>query len=187
MDSRLLSIIIVLALVAGAGVGALIWNSIAFRLKKRREARALQELFEETNRQRTLELINRRREIYLGFRRAATALVEELADGGGRWGAFYVVRDTLSAMGGRADVEISVAAKQMCFVCQQMLHEGFSDEMYVRFNQALQRFDLATEADLKTISSDPNWAIGNEDITEPNMELREGDTASDRKYFHVDP
>ena len=187
MDSRLLSIIIVLAVLAGAGVGALIWNSIAFRLKKRREAKALRELFEETNRQRTLELINRRKEIYLGFRNASTALVEELADGGGRWGAFYVVRDTLAAMSERADPEISLAAKQMCFVCQQMLHEGFSDEMYVRFNQALQRFDLATEVDLKTISSDPNWALSSGEITEPNMELRDAETSSGRKYFHVDP
>ena len=187
MDSKLLAIIVGLALLAGAGLGVLIWNSLANWLRRRREAKALRELFEETNRQRTLELINRRREIYLGFRKAATALVEELADGGGRWGAFYVVRDTLAAMNNGSDPEIALAAKQMCFVCQQMLHDGFSDEMYVRFNQALQRFDGATEEDLKTITSDPNWALGSDESTEPNLELGEGDTASRRKYFHVDP
>lgn len=48
----------------------------------RRQERKLEQLFEANNRQQQLERLNERRELYLSFRNAAAAMVEELADGG---------------------------------------------------------------------------------------------------------
>jgi hypothetical protein len=48
----------------------------------RRQERKLEQLFEANNRQQQLERLNERRELYLYFRNAAAAMVEELADGG---------------------------------------------------------------------------------------------------------
>jgi hypothetical protein len=51
-------------------------------ISARRQERELEQLFEANNRQQQLERLNERRELYLSFRNAAAAMVEELADGG---------------------------------------------------------------------------------------------------------
>lgn len=129
-----------------------------YLLARRHEAET-RRIFEETNRQLQLERVNQRRGLYLNFRNAAAGLVEELADGGGRWGGFYLTRDLLRELNARASPEVAMAARQMCFVCQVMLNEGFSDELSVRFDQSAHRYDEACREDLTRELSAPAWPL----------------------------
>ncbi len=179
----------------GAGIagGILLYGPLAARWRARREARERRRQFEATSRQQAMERIRDRRELYEAFRQTAARLVEELADGGGRWSTFYLVRDELRLITAMAEAEVAMAARQVCFVCQRMLNEGFSDELSVRFNQALRRFDDTMQAEL----AERTAAISRGDCLEagtvPAQELPHGraeqagsDPATERRrYFKV--
>jgi len=186
MDPVYLGVLIALSLALGAALG--IWLRIPARryFESRRRSRELQQLFETTNRQQQLERLNQRRDLYLNFRNAAAALVEELADGGGRWASFYLVRDLLRDVNARATPDVALAARQLCFICQVMLNEGFSDSLSVKFNQNLQRYEESCREDLAAEAQRPSWP------PEPDAGPAAADagasansTVARRQYFHV--
>lgn len=178
---------------AGMAGGLLLYRPLVARWRAHREARERRRQFEETSRQQALERIRDRRELYEDFRRSAARLVEELADGGGRWSTFYLVRDQLRLITAMADADVAMAARQVCFVCQVMLNEGFSDELSVRFNQALRRFDEVMQAELAertaAISRGDCIEADTVPLEEPPDRRREdpgGATSSERpRYFNV--
>lgn len=133
-----------------------------------------------------LENWNRRRELYLSFRNAAVGLVEELADGGGRWASFYLARDLLNDVSDRGAPDAAAAARQMCFNCQMMLNSGFSDELSVKFDQAVRRYDLACQDDLADIEQ---AAWPGDETTQKLIdaeETNEKKESSSRRYFKVE-
>ena len=148
MESPDISIGLAIVILLGAIAVALLRVPLSNYLQRRMAERELRRLFAATARQRQLENINARRDLYQRFRTASIGLVEELANGTGRWGVFYEIRDHLRGINSKATPGVASAARQMCFACQVMLNEGFSDRMTVRFKQALQRFDAACREDL---------------------------------------
>lgn len=175
---------------AGMAGGLLLYGPLVARWRAHREALERRRQFEETSRQQALERIRDRRELYEDFRQSAARLVEELADGGGRWSTFYLVRDQLRLITAMADTEVAMAARQVCFVCQVMLNDGFSDQLSVRFNQALRRFDEVMQAELAERTAAISRGDCIEAETVPLEELpnehADGATSSGRaRYFNV--
>lgn len=151
----------------------------------RRRQQELDALFEATTRQARMENWTRRRELYLSFRNAASGLVEELADGGGRWASFYLARDLLREVNERGVPDTALAARQMCFVCQMMLNSGFSDELSVKFHQAVRRYDIACRDDLAQLEQS-HWPGG--ETTQQPFDPESTDKVPDtprRRYFNV--
>jgi len=151
----------------------------------RRRQQELDALFEASTQQLRMESWNRRRELYLSFRNAAAGLVEDLADGGGRWASFYLARDLLRDVNDRGTPDAAVAARQMCFSCQMMLNTGFSDELSVKFDQAVRRYDVACRDDLANLEQS-SWP-GGETTQQPfDPEATDESTVSSRRrYFNV--
>jgi hypothetical protein len=145
----------------------------------------LDALFEANTQQLRMDSWNRRRELYLSFRNAAAGLVEELADNGGRWASFYLTRDLLRDVNDRGTPDAALAARQMCFACQMMLNSSFSDELSVKFDQAIRRYDVACRDDLANLEQ-PSWP-GGETTRQPfDPEATEESTMASRKrYFKV--
>ncbi|HHQ15020.1 MAG TPA: hypothetical protein ENK16_08310 [Chromatiales bacterium] len=156
MDRLFLGFALGLCILLGVLAGVLVYRPVGDWLAERRREREMRRIFEQTNRQQQLERLARRRELYLGFRNAAAAMVEELADGAGRWSSFYLTRDLLREITAKAEPGVAMAARQMCFVAQVMLNEGFSDELSVRFNQAMHRYDTACREDL-AVAEQQSW------------------------------
>ena len=83
-----------------------------------------------------------------------------------------------------------MAARQMCFVCQVMLNSGFSDELSVKFDQALRRFEAACQQELAAGTEAPVWP-GEEttaDISTADTSDETDVTAADerrRRYLNV--
>ncbi len=157
MDRLYLGFALGLCVVLGVLAGILVYRPVGDWLAERRREREMRRIFEQTNRQQQLERLARRRELYLGFRNAAAAMVEELADGAGRWSSFYLTRDLLHEITAKAEPAVAMAARQMCFVAQVMLNEGFSDELSVRFDQAMHRYDTACREDLAAEAEQQSW------------------------------
>jgi len=185
MDQLNFVVAVGLSLAIGALLGLLLRSPVQQYFSVRRQERELAQLFEATNRQQQIERLNERRDLYLSFRNAAAAMVEELADGGGRWASFYLARDLLRELNNRARPDVAMAARQMCFVCQVMLNSGFSDELSVKFDRALQRFEAACQQDLAVGAETPVWPAEDSSAGSPD----EAETASTdeprRRYFHV--
>lgn len=183
-------IAVALSLLLGVGLGLWLRRPLQRYLDGRRQARELEQLFAATNRQQQLERVNERRELYLAFRNATTALVEELADGGGRWATFYLARDLLAAINAKAGPEVALAARQVCFLCQVMLNEGFSDSLSVKFMQSLGRFEDGVRADLAAEADGRAWppapvtptGPGRLPVADPDAA---GNSGSRRQYFNV--
>ncbi len=157
MDRFYLGFALGLCILLGVLAGVLVYRPVGDWLAERRREREMRHMFEQTSRQQQLERVAKRRELYLGFRNAAAAMVEELADGAGRWSSFYLTRDLLREITTRAEPAVAMAARQMCFVAQVMLNEGFSDELSVRFDQAVHRYDAACREDLAVEAQRPSW------------------------------
>ena len=120
-------------------------------IASRRRQRDLDESFAATSRQVRMEQWNRRREIYRSFRDATAGLVEEHADGSGRWSSFYLARDLLRDVTGSGSQETTLAAQQMCFICQKMLNSTLTEELAGKFEQAVRRYDVACRDDLANL------------------------------------
>jgi hypothetical protein len=148
MDQFYLGVSVGLSLAAGVAATLLLKAPLQRFFAERNRQRELDALFEATTRQQQLERWNRRRELYVSFRTAAVALIEEFADGGGRWASFYMARDLLRDVKERGAPPAALAARQMCFVGQMMLNTGFTEELSVKFDQALRRYDIACRDDL---------------------------------------
>lgn len=152
---------------------------------RRQRQQELDVLFEASNRQLRMESWNRRRELYLSFRNTAAGLVEELADGGGRWASFYLTRDLLRDVNDRGTPDAALAARQMCFTCQMMMNTGFTDELSVKFDQAVRRYDVACRDDLANLEQS-SWPGGEttQQVFDPDA-TEETTMASRRRYFNV--
>jgi len=152
---------------------------------RRRHQEELDALFEATTQQLQMDSWNRRRDRYLAFRNAAASLVEELADGGGRWANFYLARDLLRDVNDHGTPDAALAARQMCFVCQMILNTGFTDELSVKFDQAVRRYDVACRDDLANLEQ-PSWP-GSETAQQPfDPEATDEATGVPRRsYFNV--
>ena len=180
MEGNTLGVIVTLSLGLGILAGILVRGQVQEHLESRRRERDLQRLFEQTNRQKQLERLNARRELYAGFRNAAAGLVEELAAGAGRWASFYVTRDLLWEVNMKAPADVALAARQMCHVCQLMLNEGYSDAQAVRFTQALQRFDEACREGLTH-----DFSVGSVAADSPAAAPPQQAALPARRYFRV--
>jgi hypothetical protein len=130
---------------------------------RRHRQRDLDESFAATSRQVRMEQWNRHREIYQSFRDATAGLVEAHADGSGRWSNFYLARDLLQDVAGTGSPETAIAAQQMCSLCQRMLNSTLTEELSVKFEQAVRRYDVACRDDLANLEK--TSAPGNEDRT----------------------
>ncbi len=148
MDRVYLALSLGLCVALGVMAGFMLRGPVHRYIEMRKDQRELDALFAATSRQRELQRIQEMRQLLRSFRDAATGLVEELADGGGRWASFYLTRDLLREVLAQASPGIVMPARQMCFVCQRMLNDGFSDELEVRFSQAVARFESACQDEL---------------------------------------
>ncbi|UCG74285.1 MAG: hypothetical protein JSV45_07930 [Chromatiales bacterium] len=182
MDSFYIGLSVGLSLTLCVVVIALLCPLLIAFFNRRRRQREMEAMFEASSRQLRMESWNRRRELYLSFRNAAAGLVEELADGGGRWASFYLTRDLLRDVSDRGTPDAALAARQMCFTCQMLMNTGFSDELSVKFDQAVRRYDVACRDDLANLEHS-SWPGGETTRQVFDPEATEEATGSSRRRF----
>lgn len=185
MDSFYLGLSIGLSVAVCVVAAVLVRGPLLEYLAARRRRQELDALFAATTRQLRLDNWQRRRELYAAFRNAAAGLVEELADGRGRWASFYLARDLLRDVNERGAPDAALAARQMCFVCQKMLNSGFSDELSVKFDQSARRYDVACRDDLANMELTSSPGSGS---PQPSFDPDSTDEVPDtlrRRYYNV--
>lgn len=184
MDSFYLGLSVGLTIAVCVIVAIVARGPLQEMIGARKRKRELDALFEASARQVRMEHWSRRREMYLSFRNAVAGLVEELADGGGRWANFYLARDLLRDINDRGVPDAALAARQMCFICQMMLNTGFSDDLSVKFDQAVRRYDIACRDDLSSLEQS-TWP---DETADPSFDPEATDemkAKSTRRYFKV--
>jgi hypothetical protein len=97
----------------------------------------------DTPNRRPIETDAKHPELYAAFRESAYRIGDELADGCGQWSSFYLARDCLERLRRHASRGVVNAAQQVCFVCQYMLINGYSDTQSVKLMQALKKYEEA--------------------------------------------